>query len=251
MIYVTGDIHGEPSRLYVDNFPEQREMTRDDYVIIAGDFGLVWCDSSCEKWWLDWLDRKPFTTLFIDGNHENFDMLNKFPVVDFCGGKAHKIRENIYHLMRGYVFEIDGKKIFAFGGGQSHDIQDGILDPDDFPDDKSFRREYKRLRNRRAMFRIKGVSWWKEEMPSQEEMDMGIESLDNASNEVDFVITHCAPQEIASLMGFTERDVLTMYFNGLLRNGLRFNRWLFGHYHLDKQVMGKFICLYWQIVRIA
>lgn len=251
MIYVTGDIHGEPSKLNVDDFPEQREMTRDDYVIIAGDFGLVWCDSSSEKWWLDWLDGKPFTTLFVDGNHENFDMLNKFPVVDFCGGKAHKIRENIYHLMRGYVFEIDGKKIFAFGGGQSHDIQDGILDPGDFPDDKSFRREYKQLRNKRAMFRIKGVSWWKEELPSQEEMDRGIESLDNASNEVDFVITHCAPQEIASLMGFTERDVLTMYFNGLLRNGLRFNRWLFGHYHLDKQVMGKFICLYWQIVRIA
>ena len=185
MIYVTGDIHGEPSRLNVDNFPEQREMTHDDYVIIAGDFGLVWCDSSSEKWWLDWLDRKPFTTLFIDGNHENFDMLNKFPVVDFCGGKAHKIRENIYHLMRGYVFEIDGKKIFAFGGGQSHDIQDGILDPDDFPDDKSFRREYKQLRNRRAMFRIKGVSWWKEEMPSESEMAEGIENLSKAGNKVD------------------------------------------------------------------
>ena len=250
MIYITGDIHGDPSRFSSDSFPEQKEMNRNDYVIIAGDFGLVWCDSLSEKWWLDWLDRKPFTTLFIDGNHENFDMLNKFPVVDFCGGKAHKIRENIYHLMRGYVFEIDGKKIFAFGGGQSHDIQDGILDPDDFPDDKSFKREYKRLRNRRAMFRIKGVSWWEEELPSQDEINKGIKSLDEVGNEVDFVILHCAPQEIASLMGFTEPDILTMFFNGLLRNGLKFDRWFCGHYHLDKQVIGKFICLYWQIIRI-
>lgn len=42
MIYVTGDIHGNPRRFNTDNFPEQKEMTKDDYVIILGDFGLVW-----------------------------------------------------------------------------------------------------------------------------------------------------------------------------------------------------------------
>ena len=37
-IYVTGDIHSEPDRFNTENFPEQKEMTRDDYVIICGDF---------------------------------------------------------------------------------------------------------------------------------------------------------------------------------------------------------------------
>ena len=41
-IYVTGDIHSEPDRFNMENFPEQKELTRDDYMIICGDFGLVW-----------------------------------------------------------------------------------------------------------------------------------------------------------------------------------------------------------------
>ena len=102
MIYVTGDCHGDFRRFSSDNFPEQREMTREDYVIVCGDFGL-WQDTKDERYWLDWLSRKPFTLLFVDGNHENFDRLysNEFEVCDFCGGKVHKIRENVLHLMRG------------------------------------------------------------------------------------------------------------------------------------------------------
>lgn len=42
MIYATGDVHGDVRRFSTDIFPEQREMTKNDYVIILGDFGLVW-----------------------------------------------------------------------------------------------------------------------------------------------------------------------------------------------------------------
>ena len=95
MIYCTGDTHGNWNRFSTDIFPEQKEMTRDDFVIICGDFGL-WADTKEEKYWLDWLNDKPFTTLFIDGNHENFSRLNnEFEVVGFHGGKAHKVRDNI------------------------------------------------------------------------------------------------------------------------------------------------------------
>ena len=44
MIFVTGDIHGEPKRLDTENFPEQKELCREDYVIICGDFGLVFAE---------------------------------------------------------------------------------------------------------------------------------------------------------------------------------------------------------------
>ena len=124
MIYVTGDTHGPvpfgyagvdgvSRRLNMEAFPEQKEMTKDDYVIICGDFGCVWNydsrydstksafkdyialdhgESKEEKNWLDWLDHKPFTTLFCDGNHENYDRLESaYDEVDFHGGKAHRI----------------------------------------------------------------------------------------------------------------------------------------------------------------
>lgn len=72
MIFVTGDTHGEPKRLNTENFPEQKELCREDYVIICGDFGLVFAEdkeSKTEVWWLNWLEDKNFTTLFVDGNH--------------------------------------------------------------------------------------------------------------------------------------------------------------------------------------
>ena len=249
--WVTGDIHGDPRRFSVDSFPEQKEMTRDDFVIILGDFGLVWSNSKYEKYWLDWLNDKPFTTLFVDGNHDGFDLLYTYPIVDFHGGKAHKIRDNIYHLMRGYVFDICDKKFFAFGGASSHDIQDGILNPGDFVDMDDFRDTYRRWQKHGKMFRVKGFSWWEQEMPNDEELERGRQSLKAVNNEVDFVISHCAPQEVQAIMGFTDCDKLTRYFNELLWDGLKFTKWFFAHYHVSQQIMGKFICLYEQIIQIA
>ena len=42
MIYITGDCHGNYERFNASIFPEQNEMTKEDYVIICGDFGGVW-----------------------------------------------------------------------------------------------------------------------------------------------------------------------------------------------------------------
>ena len=250
MVYITGDCHGDVRRFNTEKFPEQKEMTRDDFVIILGDFGLIWSNSKEERYWLNWLNSKSFNILFVDGNHENFDLLYQYPIVDFHGGKAHKIRDNIYHLMRGYVFDICDKKFFAFGGARSHDIKDGILDPNNFENNEEFKHFYNSWRKRNKMFRVKGFSWWEEEMPNNDEFDRGTKSLEAVNNEIDYVISHCAPQEVASIMGFRESDKLTLYFNDLLWNDLKFTRWFFGHYHNDKSVMCKFICLYEKIIRI-
>lgn len=77
MIYITGDCHSDFRKFSADIFPEQKEMTKRDYMIICGDFGGIWYQEGSrhmreEKYWLDWLEEKPFTTLFVDGNHENF-----------------------------------------------------------------------------------------------------------------------------------------------------------------------------------
>lgn len=92
MIYITGDIHGDPTRFSKEAFPEQSKMTKEDYVIVCGDFGLVWdqMESRTEEYWLNWLQNKPFTTLFVDGNHENHDRLDAMPVSEWntAGGRV-------------------------------------------------------------------------------------------------------------------------------------------------------------------
>ena len=93
MIYITGDCHREYRRFNTQNFPEQKEMTKEDYVIICGDFGGVWSfekEDKEEKHLLDWLEEKPFTTLYVDGNHENFDRLYGYPIEHWQGGKCIK-----------------------------------------------------------------------------------------------------------------------------------------------------------------
>ena len=130
-VYVTGDTHGGFQRLGMKYFPEQKKMNREDMVIIAGDFGGLWGGTPAEKYWLDWLEDKPFTTAFLDGNHENFAMLNALPERLWHGGRIHEVRPHVLHLMRGQVFDIEGYTFFTMGGASSHDIQDGILDPEE------------------------------------------------------------------------------------------------------------------------
>ena len=68
MMYVTGDTHADWRKLNKESFPEQEDMTRNDYLLILGDFG-IWDNSKREKWWFDWMEEKNFTILFVDGNH--------------------------------------------------------------------------------------------------------------------------------------------------------------------------------------
>ena len=61
MIFVTGDCHGNFERFKPEYFPEQAQMTKQDSVICAGDFGGVWFGDSRDDVALDWLESLPFT----------------------------------------------------------------------------------------------------------------------------------------------------------------------------------------------
>lgn len=251
MVFVTGDTHGDVKRFATESFPYQKEMSKNDYVIILGDFGLVWdhtSESKSEKYWLDWLEEKPFTTLFIDGNHECFDRLNKYEVHDWHGGKVHFIRPSVIHLMRGYIFDIDYTSFFCFGGGKSQDIKDGIIHPMQYSD---WNMQAKLWKKQGRQFRIEGISWWPEEMPSQEEIERGTNTLLNIGWSVDYVLTHCAPSSDVALLshGKFKPDELTKYLEGI-RNRLDYKKWYFGHYHQDKAVNDKEIAVYEHIERI-
>ena len=245
MIYITGDTHSDFLRLEEDKFPIQNEMTKDDYVIICGDFGGVWTfeeESSREKYWLDWLNERNFTTLFVDGNHENYTRLyNDYQVKKWHGGKVHKIRDSVLHLMRGEIFDIDNKKIFAFGGASSHDIQDGILNLDE--EEKIYN-----FRKRGAYFRIRDYSWWDLELPTNQEMKNGIKNLEKVNYKVDYIISHCCPTSIQTLINPTyKKDTLTDYLQQISEK-CTFKKWYFGHYHDNRQINSQYVLLYEDIV---
>ena len=253
-VWITGDIHGNPHRLSTDSFYEQKEFCNnkdENVVIIAGDFGLVWDkeENKQEKYWLDWLESKPFTTVFVDGNHENHQRLSTYPIKEWNGGKVHEIRPHVLHLMRGEIFTLEDKKFFAFGGASSHDISDGILDCED-PD---INQKIKQMQNEgKYMYRIKGLSWWERELPTEEEMENGRENLAAHGNKIDFLLTHSPSASVTALMGhgMYKQDILTKYLEEI-RCNTEYTRWFFGHMLENKQVNDKDICLYEQIIRIA
>ena len=175
-------------------------------MIVCSDLGLVWDGKKEEKRKLDQLEAKPFTTLWVDGNHENFDMLKAFPVEEWHEGKVHRIRPSVLHLMRGQVYEICGYTFFTMGGARSHDIEDGILSP--YAED--FTEQYLALKSANARFRVNHRSWWKEELPNDAEYEEALRNLERNCWTVDYVITHCAPTDIAlGINHSNEADRLT------------------------------------------
>ena len=222
MIYATGDCHGNFRRFQPEYFPEQAGMTKNDMVIIAGDFGGVWFGDSRDDETLDWLERLPFTLAFVCGNHENYDALERYPVAEWHGGKVHRIRPHVLHLMRGQIFELEGCRFFTMGGAKSHDTN----------------------------HRINHISWWRQELPSDEEYIEALQNLERYNWQVDYIITHCAPTSIA-LAGsrHNEADRLTDFLQEV-RERATYHYWLFGHYHDNRAIDEKHILLWEQIVRV-
>lgn len=234
-IFITGDTHGsyDMTKLSRRHFQEGKTLTKNDYVIICGDFGCVWGGEleKSDKWWQNWLDNQPWTTLWIDGNHENHDLLQTYPIEQWHGGRIHKINNSIYHLMRGEVFTINDKTIFTFGGGYSTD--------------RAYRKE--------------GVSWWKGELPTHEEVNYALQSLEKYNNHVDIILTHDAPRDIKEYLGFYNlcdmsvygeeyEDIhSTLYF---FKKNIVFQDWYLGHYHIDKDI-GNMHILYNEIIEIT
>lgn len=208
MIYVTGDTHGDIKR-----FKAMKNLRRGDTLIICGDFGFFWDGTKKEQAILKKLEAKSYTIAFVDGCHENFDILESFPITEWNGGKARIIGKNIVHLMRGQIYTIEGKKIFTFGGGHSQDFY----------------------------FRSDGEKWWKREQPSHEEIMEAIENLQLNDNTVDYIITHEPPAFLKDCLGVDVRQRLEVHalFEDIIKT-CSYSKWFFGKCHIDKHIPIKF-----------
>ena len=217
---ITGDTHGDL------NFKRIFQARRLEYthLIVCGDFGYVWNGNRKEQKQLDYLNKIGIKILFVDGNHEGFSTLNSYPIIEMYGGKVHQIRDNIIHLMRGEYYYIDGKTFWCMGGANSTD--------------KEYRKE--------------GKNWWKDEMPSNEELQYGFYNLKQHDMNVDYIVTHtCDSNTIKELCnGDTYRvDELTEYFSNILEN-TKYKHWYFGHMHTN-WFKGNKTCLYNRIINVG
>ena len=247
MIWATGDCHGNFERFRPEYFPEQAQMTKDDVVVVTGDFGGIWFGDARDDEALGCLESLPFTLAFVDGNHENYDALASYPAEKWQGGKIHRIRPHVLHLMRGQIYELEGYRFFTMGGAKSHDIEDGILEPDD-PD---FEEKFQQLEQRGALFRVNHRSWWAEELPSEAEYLEARANLARVHWNVDYIISHCCPSSIQDVFsgGMFKKDALTEFFDEVCQR-CTFRYWFFGHYHSNMVIEKKYAMLYEQIIKL-
>ena len=234
-VYITGDTHGDIDihKLSHQNWKEGATLSREDFLIIAGDFGLVWNGRSNDRWWQRWLNDKPWTTLFIDGNHENHDMLDEMPTSEMFGAPVHKIMPNIIHLMRGYVYDIPTNNedetisVLTMGGARSID----------------------------KAWRTPGISWWEREIPSEEERERCLSNLKAHDDAVDFIVTHDCPSTVRQAMQYAtgipsiETDEFERWLSNL--EYCDYKRWYIGHWHVDATLDSQHVVLYNDIERIA
>jgi len=218
-VFVCGDLHGtiDMGKLNSRRWPEKKSLGKSDILIQLGDFGFVWdgIKSQEEDYWLNWFDNEPYTTYVVPGNHENWDRLVTYPVVDLCDGKAYQISKTVFALIRSGVYHIQGKSFFAFGGAQSID----------------------------KMHRVEGKSWWRGEVHNQQDVENALDAIE-AHKHFDFIITHTCPQDVANMLVGGKADYCpTSRLFSHIAQSADFEEWHFGHFHEDRE-LGRYFCHY-------
>lgn len=220
MIYVTGDTHAQIERFKTKAV---KRIKKRDTLIICGDFGFVWDGSKKENKLLKWLGKRRYHVLFLEGTHDNLDLLSQYPEEEFCGGRARHISGRCYQLLRGEYYTIDEQTLFVFGGGESLDIDT----------------------------REEGKTWWVSELPTKDELDFARKNLESHGNQVDYILTH-SPSSIVS--GFLNMDEslsnpLVAFFDELT-NSVQFKQWFFGSCHIDKVIPPRYHAVYQQVLKL-
>ena len=238
-VFVCGDTHGgavgDLDKLTSRKFPEGKELTKNDYVIIAGDFGFIWDVNRSGKAEADkhkWFEEKPWTTLFLDGNHENFDLINALPTAQRFGADVGVAASSVFHLRRGRCYTIGGQTFLTIGGGLSIDKH----------------------------HRTEGVSWWAEEMLSELDLAIIENTLEVNNYEFDYVLTHTCSTKVKNYMLQGQRDIFDITSEQLsyIEDRISFKKWYFAHFHIGENYYSKYndeepthVCLYEDIMKLG
>ena len=225
MIYITGDTHGDISCF---KNPKLNKLGEKDILIVCGDFGFIWNPhDKTERKNLEYLKKRKYTICFVDGAHENFDILNSYKPYRWKGGNTHKIADNIYHLMRGEIFTFEGKSFFVMGGGESDD----------------------------AYMREENVSWWESELPTAEDMRNGVRNIKDTEKNINYILTYEPPTVAKDILKQrTNQNIiispLNTYLQELMEN-VQYMHWYFGSLHLDLNISKKMTAVFNEIIQVG
>lgn len=220
-ILLTGDTHAQIDRLL---FLNDSEMTKEDIVIVLGDFGFIWKDNKYTDETLKLLGEKKCTIAFLDGNHENFSLIRaKETITEWNGGRVGMLPYGVIHLLRGEIYKINGKIVGVCGGANSID----------------------------KARRIEGESWWKEEEITDADVDNFAANLSKIKDKkIDIMLSHDAPASLVPLVklySYVNNTGETSKSQDQLERILQManiEKWYFGHWHISEQLDDKFECLY-------
>ena len=220
MLYVTGDIHADIRRL---KGRAAKQLKKGDILLVCGEFGFLWDGSPKELRLLDWLGKRPYQILFVEGTHDNIDLLSGYPEETLYGGQVRRVSGNCCQLLRGECYEIEGKRVFALGGGESTDMD----------------------------IRVEGETWWSRELPSAEELAHARETLASLNQQVDYIITHSVAPTVNKFLDREQMQInLLLAFLNEISETVQFKRWYFGSCHLDKAIPPKYCAVYQEILPV-
>ncbi len=224
-IYITGDTHGDIAEL--DSRTAGLGLAENDILIVTGDFGFDWNPEVIERWKEH---GRPYTVLFCDGNHENFDILESLPEEKRFGSTVGKLGGKTFRLLSGHMYDIGGLKTFVFGGASSIDRK----------------------------YRVPGRSWWPQEIPPHKVFETARKTLRKNSWKFDIFLSHtCDPETKkhvldAGAFDFCDpvEEMIDMLDKEISENRGSYRMHFFGHFHTDRD-RGKRHCLYQRVVPIG
>lgn len=226
-LYVVGDTHQSVDihKLNSRLFPIGNELTKDDILVILGDAGFVWSygkeAKGEEKFWRDWIESKPWTTFCVLGNHENYDAIEELPIVEFGGAPARQLSKSVFYAETGTIYNLCGAKCLVMNGADSTDI---VVDGE--------------------QYRKEGISWWRQEQITQEDVNKGLIALARSNDKVDFVFSHTGGTEVCKQLGYKsypsdfmlDQILYTVEYSDNENISDNAPRHYCGHYHRDKRI---------------
>lgn len=222
--FLMGDTHGN----LFDLFNNTKMLNENCTLIILGDFGFIWDSTEAEKN-IKKIEELPCQIAFIDGNHENFPLISQLETIEeWNEGKVGRIGKNIVHLLRGEIYNLNGKIVGVCGGANSVDL----------------------------WHRVEGLSWWKEEEITDQDIANFKSNLVKVDNKVDVVLSHDAPTTaipLVKLFSGVNDGKISNCQNQLQKiyDCITFDKWFFGHWHIDKRIDDKFTCLFHNLIELV
>ena len=210
MIYITGDTHGDFSRLL------NLDYNDGDMIIILGDAGINYYKNNEDIKLKNYLNSLNLKLFCIRGNHEERpENISTYKEVDMFGGKVYLEDDylNLIFAKDGEVYNIDGLSILVIGGAYSVD------------------KDYRLMH---------GYKWFKDEQLSREEMNDILNKV--SGRHFDVILTHTCPYKYEPREVFlpfidqSKVDKSMELFLDKIEDSIDYNKWYCGHYHIEKRI---------------